>query len=95
VLNPDPDRDVRVQVLPLASAAEPGARPLVTATVPAGRVVGIHLPAAAVGGVVVRADAPVVAERILRAGDGRRQVVGPGIPSLSGARPLAELVAGA
>jgi len=91
VLNPDHSRDVKLRVLPLAGA---GAEPLVEATVPAGRVGSFRLPPGARGGVVVRADGPVVVERVIRSGDGRRQVVAPGIPSLDGARPLAELVAG-
>jgi hypothetical protein len=91
VLNPDHSRDMKVRVLPLAAG---GAESLVEATVPAGRVAGFRLPPGAAGGVVVRAEGPVVVERVIWTDDGRRQVVAPGIPSLDGARPLAELVAG-
>jgi hypothetical protein len=94
LLNPDPGRDVRVRVLPLGRAADPKAKALATVTVPAGRVVSVRLPPEAAGGVVVRAAAPVVAERMLRTADGRRQAVSPGIPNLAGARPLTELLPG-
>jgi hypothetical protein len=96
VLNPDPDRPVRVQVFALAAGAAAGGKPLAQADVPAGRVAAVRVPGGPrAGAVVVRAAAPVVVERLLRAGDGRRQALGPGIPSLAGARGIDELVAGA
>jgi hypothetical protein len=100
--NPDPDRAVRVRIegLPAADAVATtdGAPPVpIEAEVAPGGRTTVALPPDAGAGLraaVVRADGPVVAERLLRSEDGRRQALGPGIPDGDGTRPLAELVAG-
>jgi hypothetical protein len=94
--NPDPARTVRVRIEGLPATGEAPPAPIEAEVAPGGRTT-VDLPpdaGARLRGAVVTADGPVVAERLLRSEDGRRQALGPGIPDLDGARPLAELVAG-
>lgn len=94
VFNPDPDRAVEVSLevvsasvvgdaLPDPVVVPPGGR----AVVEAGTAVAARAPA-----MVVAADGPVVVERTVRAGDGRRIALSPGIATGTGVVPLDRVV---
>ena len=90
VYNPDPDHAVRVELRALGDSAEGTGTTVVR--VPAGGRAGIPFDpfvAAAADGVVVRAPRPVVVDRLVSERDGRRLALGPGLPALDGALPLA------
>jgi hypothetical protein len=89
VFNPDPDRSVRVEVSPMTGEA--GAAGATVAQAPPGGRVAVPLDAgvaAGAAGVVVRASAPVVAERTVQRADGLREAQGAGLPLLDAAAPL-------
>jgi hypothetical protein len=89
VFNPDPDRSVRVEVSALTGDA--GATGATVAQAPPGGRVAVPLDAgvaAGAAGVVVRASAPVVAERTVQRADGLREAQGAGLPLLEAAAPL-------
>jgi Family of unknown function (DUF5719) len=90
VYNPDPDQPVRVELRALGDAAE-GTGVTVARVPPGGRATIPFDPfvAAAAEGVVVRAPRPVVVDRLVSESDGRRLALGPGVPALDGAQPLA------
>jgi hypothetical protein len=107
VYNPDPDATVAVSLdlLPEEAATDDTAaddpagdsgddgptRPVRVA--PGARVV-VELDAehaAAATAAIVRAEGPVVAERMVRLGDGRRRAYGGGVPAADGAVPLDRL----
>ena len=93
VYNPSPDTPhlVMVAVTPApGSDAGPAPAPAPVEVAPGGRAV-ISIDAAGVdasGGAVVTADGPIVAERVVRAADGRRVSARPTIPDASTATPL-------
>jgi len=89
VFNPDPDRAVRVEVAALTGAA--GSTGATVAQAPPGGRVAVPFDAgmaAGAAGVVVRASAPVVAERTVQRADGLREAQGAGLPLLDAAAPL-------
>jgi hypothetical protein len=89
VYNPDPDRPVRVEVAALTG--DPGSTGATVAQAPPGGRVAVRLDAGVVAGaagVVVRASAPVVAERTVQRADGLREAQGAGLPLLDAAAPL-------
>ena len=65
-----------------------------SAQVPPGGRVALDAPTGAdAAGVVVTAGGPVVAERVVRAADGRREALAPGVPLLTGGEALDALAA--
>jgi hypothetical protein len=93
VFNPDPTVAVRVRLgVPGPGRDRDGGAG--TAQVPPGGRVALDAPTGAGGvGVVVSAGGPVVAERVLRAADGRREALAPGVPLLEGGEALDALAA--
>jgi hypothetical protein len=88
VFNPDPTRPVRVR-LDVPGAGRDRDRGGASAQVPPGGRVSLDAPTGATtAGVVVTAGGPVVAERVIRAADGRREALAPGVPLLDGGEPL-------
>jgi hypothetical protein len=93
VFNPDPDEPVRVR---LAVPGRGGDRDGEggSAQVPPGGRVALDAPTGAgTAGVVLSAGGPVVAERVVRAADGRRETLAPGLPLLDGGESLDALAA--
>jgi len=90
VYNPDPDQSVRVELRALGDGAE-GTGATVARVPPGGRVAIPVDPfvVSVAEGVVVRAPRPVVVDRLVAESDGRRLALGPGLPALDGAQPVA------
>jgi hypothetical protein len=77
-----------------AAGNEPGDGLTAPVSVPPGGRVVIELDAAqaaAADSAIVHADGPVVVDRVLRLGDGRRRSFGGGVPAAAGAIPLDRL----
>jgi hypothetical protein len=93
VFNPDPTEAVRVRLdVPGPGRDRDGEGG--TAQVPPGGRVALDAPTGAdAAGVVVTAGGPVVAERVVRAADGRREALAPGVPVLTGGEALDALAA--
>jgi acetyl esterase/lipase len=93
VFNPNPSEPVRVR-LDVPGPGRDGAGSGAVTEVPPGGRVSLDAPTdAGAAGVVVSAAGPVVAERVVRAADGRRVALAPGVPVLADGEPLDALAA--